>query len=31
VAGMMNALALALIRRNNPTLADRLEEDGWTM
>ena len=31
VAAMMNALALALIRRNNPTLADRLEEDGWTM
>ena len=31
VAAMMNALALALIRRNNPTLSDRLEEDGWTM
>lgn len=31
VAGTMNALARALIRRNNPTLSDRLEEDGWTM
>ena len=31
VAGMMNALALALIRRNNPTLADRLEDEDWTM
>ena len=31
VAAMMNALALALIRRNNPTLSDRLEEDSWSM
>ncbi len=31
VAAMMNALALALIRRNNPTLADRLEDEDWTM
>ena len=31
VAAMMNALAQALIRRNNPTLSDRLEDDGWTM
>ena len=31
VAAVMNALALALIRRNNPTLSDRLEEEGWTM
>ena len=30
VAGMMNGLALALLRRSNPTLSDRLE-DGWTM
>ena len=30
VAAMMNALARALVRRNNPTLADRLEA-GWTM
>ena len=30
VAAMMNALARALIRRNNPTLSDRLES-GWTM
>ncbi len=31
VAAAMNALARALIRRNNPTLADRLEDDSWTM
>ena len=31
VAAMMNALAQALVRRNNPTLSDRLEDDGWTM
>ena len=31
VAAMMDALAQALIRRNNPTLSDRLEDDGWTM
>lgn len=30
VAAMMNALARALIRRDNPTLSDRLES-GWTM
>ena len=31
VAAMMNALAQALVRRNNPTLSDRLEDDNWTM
>ena len=31
VAGTMNALARALIRRNNPTLSDRLEDDSWTL
>ena len=31
VAAMMNALARALVRRNNPTLSDRLDEDGWSM
>lgn len=31
VAAMMNALARALIRRNNPTLSDRLEDTGWSM
>jgi len=31
VAGMMNALARALIRRNNPTLSDRLEDEAWSM
>lgn len=31
VAAMMNALALALIRRDNPTLSDRLEDESWTM
>ena len=31
VAAMMDALAQALIRRNNPTLSDRLEDDNWTM
>lgn len=30
VAAMMNALARALVRRDNPTLSDRLET-GWTM
>ena len=31
VAGMMNGLALALLRRNNPTLSDRMEDEGWTL
>lgn len=31
VAAMMNALARALVRRDNPTLADRIEQGGWTM
>jgi len=31
VAAMMDALAQALIRRSNPTLSDRLEDDNWTM
>jgi phage terminase large subunit-like protein len=31
VAAIMNALALALIRRNNPTLSDRLEDQDWSM
>lgn len=31
VAAAMNALALALIRRNNPSLSDRLAEDSWSM
>lgn len=31
VAAFMNALARALIRRNNPTLSDRLESDEWSM
>ena len=30
-AATMNALALALIRRNNPTLSDRLEDQDWSM
>lgn len=31
VAAAMNALARALIRRNNPTLADRIDQGGWSM
>ena len=31
VAGSFNGLALALLRRNNPTLSDRLEDENWTM
>ena len=31
VAATMNALARALIRRNNPTLSDRIEAEDWTM
>ncbi len=31
VAAMMNALARALVRRNNPTLADRIESGTWGM
>lgn len=31
VAAAMNALTLALLRRNNPTLADRIRQGGWTM
>ena len=31
VAATMNALARALIRRENPTLSDRLEQGGWEM
>ena len=31
VAAVMNALARALIRRNNPTLGDRLDSGEWTM
>ena len=27
----MNALTLALLRRENPTLADRIRQGGWTM
>ena len=30
-AAMMNALARALIRRNNPTLSDRMEDENWSM
>ena len=31
VAATMNALARALIRRDNPTLADRISQGDWTM
>ena len=31
VAAFMNALARALVRRNNPTLADRIAEGSWGM
>ena len=31
VAAMMNALAVALVRRNNPTLSDRIADESWTM
>ena len=31
VAAAMNALTLALLRRNNPTLADRIRQGGWSM
>lgn len=31
VAASMNALALALLRRNNPTLADRIEQGEFSM
>lgn len=31
VAATMNALSQALIRRNNPTLTDRIEQGVWTM
>ena len=31
VAAAMNALALALVRRNNPTLGDRISAGSWTM
>ena len=31
LAAAMDALARALIRRNNPTLSDRLEDSTWTM
>lgn len=31
VAGTMNALARALIRRNNPTLGDRIADGGWSL
>ncbi|MBQ3424461.1 MAG: terminase large subunit, partial [Clostridia bacterium] len=30
-AAAMNAMARALIRRNNPTLSDRLEDEQWSM
>lgn len=31
VAAVMNALARALVRRNNPTLSDRIEQGTWSM
>lgn len=31
VAAVMNALSLALLRRNNPTLSDALEKGGFTL
>lgn len=31
VAAVMNALARALVRRNNPTLGDRIEAGEWSM
>ena len=31
VAACMNALALALVRRENPSLSDRMEDADWTM
>nr|DAP67815.1 MAG TPA: Large Terminase [Caudoviricetes sp.] len=31
VAAAMDALTLALLRRNNPTLADRIRQGGWSM
>lgn len=31
VAACMNALARALVRRNNPTLADRIDQGVWGM
>lgn len=31
VAAMMNALALALVRRDNPTLSDRMEDNSWSL
>ena len=31
LAAAMNALTLALLRRENPTLADRIRQGGWTM
>lgn len=31
VAGMMNGLARALVRRENPTLGDRLEDESWSL
>lgn len=31
VAAVMNALARAMVRRNNPTLSDALERGDWTM
>lgn len=31
VAAVMNALARALVRRNNPTLGDVIRQGGWTM
>lgn len=31
LAAIMNALARALVRRNNPTLADRIDEGSWGM
>lgn len=31
VAAVMNALARALVRRNNPTLADRIDQGEWGM
>ena len=31
VAAMMNALALALVRRDNPTLSDRMEDNNWSL
>lgn len=31
VAGTMNGLALAMLRRNNPTLSDRMEDADWSL